>query len=117
MVYGTQRFNATFTRALHEPLTLTESTQFLVLKPISLESILIMSSHLCLGLAKDAEDDERPGRPTTPTTYAKAEVRKELLRKIAESQSENQPDERWICDELFMTFAHTLLLVHDFFSQ
>ena len=46
IAYGTQRFNAAFPSALQQ----SRSTQFLVLIPISLRSILIMSSNLCLGL-------------------------------------------------------------------
>ena len=45
MFYGTQRFNAAFTRTLQ--------TQFPTLIPISSWSILILSSHLCIGLPKD----------------------------------------------------------------
>ena len=35
IAYGTRRFNAEFTRALQYPLSWAESTQFLVLIPIS----------------------------------------------------------------------------------
>jgi hypothetical protein len=52
MAYGTRRFNAAFTRALQESLSLAESTQFLVLIPISLRFIPILSFHLRLGLPK-----------------------------------------------------------------
>ena len=51
MAYGTWRFYSAFTRAL-QYLSWAESTQFLILIPISLRSILIFSSHLCLGLPK-----------------------------------------------------------------
>ena len=44
--YSIQRFNAAFTRAL----SWAELTHFLVLIPISLRSILILASHLRLGL-------------------------------------------------------------------
>ena len=46
MSYVTQRFNATFTRALQSSLSWAESIQCLILIPISLRSILILSSHL-----------------------------------------------------------------------
>ena len=52
MVYGTRRINAPFTRAPQQSLSSAESTQFLVLIPIYLRSILIWSSHLRLGLSK-----------------------------------------------------------------
>ena len=55
MAYGNRRFNAAFTRTLQQPqqpLSWAESTQFLVLIPISLRYILIMSSHLSLDLPK-----------------------------------------------------------------
>ena len=50
MTYGTQTFNAAFTSAIQKSLSWAESTQFLVLIPKSYRSILILSSHLCLGL-------------------------------------------------------------------
>ena len=52
MAYGTQRFNAAFTRALEYSLSWAESTQLPALIPISWRSILIISSHLRLGLPK-----------------------------------------------------------------
>ena len=52
MAYGTRRFNAAFTRALQQFLSWAESTQFPALIHISSRSILILSSHLRLGLAK-----------------------------------------------------------------
>ena len=52
MTYGIQRFNAAFTRAPQQSLSWVESTQFLVLIHIPLRSILILSSHLHLGLLK-----------------------------------------------------------------
>ena len=52
MAYGTRRFNAAFTRALEQYLSWAEWIQFLVLIPISLRCILVVSSHLCLGLPK-----------------------------------------------------------------
>ena len=52
MAYGTRRFNAAFTRALHLSLSCAESTQFHVLITISLKSILILSSYLFLGHPK-----------------------------------------------------------------
>ena len=45
--------NAAFTRALQSYLSWAESVQVLVLIPVSLRSILILSSHLRLGLPKD----------------------------------------------------------------
>ena len=52
MAYGTRRFNATFTRTFQQFLSRAESTQFLVMIPISLRSLLILSSHLRLCLPK-----------------------------------------------------------------
>ena len=52
MAYETRGFNATFKNALQESLPRAESTQFLILIPISLRSILILSAHLRLGLPK-----------------------------------------------------------------
>ena len=52
MAYGTRSFNAAFTRALQLSLSLIESTEFLVLIPISVRSIQILSSHLRLGFPK-----------------------------------------------------------------
>ena len=46
MAYGTLRFNATSTRVLQKSLSWTESTEFLVLIPISLQAILILSSYV-----------------------------------------------------------------------
>ena len=37
----------------HSPVSLAESTQFLVLKPIYSRSILILPYHMFLGLSKD----------------------------------------------------------------
>ena len=45
MAYGTRRFNAASTRTLKQSLSWADSTQLLVLIPISLRSILILSSH------------------------------------------------------------------------
>jgi hypothetical protein len=56
MAYGTRRFNTAFTRVLQKSLSLAESTQLLVLLHISLRSILILSSHLRLGLPKGEMD-------------------------------------------------------------
>ena len=52
MSYGTQRFSAAFSRALRSFLSWAESIQFLLFIPISLRSILILASHLYLGLPK-----------------------------------------------------------------
>ena len=52
MAYGTRWFNAAFTRARQQFLFWAESTQFPALTPISSRSILILSSHLRLGLPK-----------------------------------------------------------------
>ena len=52
MAYGTRRFNAAFTGALQQFLSGAESTEFLALIPFSSRSILILSSHLRLGLPK-----------------------------------------------------------------
>ena len=48
----TRRFNAAFTRAFQQSLPWSNSTKFLVSIPISLISILILSSHLRLDLPK-----------------------------------------------------------------
>ena len=53
MAYGTRKCNVAFTRALQQSPFWDESTEFLVLISISLRSNLILSSHLCLGLAND----------------------------------------------------------------
>jgi hypothetical protein len=53
MAYGKRRFNGAFAKALQESPSGAESTQFLILIPISLRSILILFSHLRLGLPKD----------------------------------------------------------------
>ena len=45
--------NAALTRTLQYSVSLPESVQFLVLTPIYLIYILILSSHICLGLPKD----------------------------------------------------------------
>ena len=52
MAYRTRRFNAAFTRALQQFLSWAQSTLFPALIPISSRSILILSSHLRLGLSK-----------------------------------------------------------------
>ena len=52
MASGTRRFSVTFTRALQLSLSWAQTTHLLVLISISLRSILILSSHLCLGLPK-----------------------------------------------------------------
>ena len=52
MAYGTRTFNAAFTKAFQKSISCAESTQFPALIPISLRSILILSSHLRLGLPK-----------------------------------------------------------------
>ena len=52
MAYGTRRFNVVLKRAPQQCLSWADSTQFLVFIPISLRSILILSSHLPLGLPK-----------------------------------------------------------------
>ena len=51
MAYEIWKFSAAFTRVPQSP-SWAESTQFLVLIPNSLRSILILSSYLCLGLPK-----------------------------------------------------------------
>ena len=52
VAYGTRRFNAAFTTTLQYSLSLAESLQLLVSIPISLRSILILSSQLLIGLPK-----------------------------------------------------------------
>jgi hypothetical protein len=48
--YGTRRFITVFTRALHWSLFRARSIQSIPSLPVSLRSILILSTHLCLGL-------------------------------------------------------------------
>jgi hypothetical protein len=48
--YGTRRFNTVFTRSLHWSLSWAISIQSTPSRPISLRSILILSTHLRLGL-------------------------------------------------------------------
>ena len=48
--YGTQRFITTFTSSHHLSLSWTRSIQSMPPHPTSWRSILILSSHLCLGL-------------------------------------------------------------------
>jgi hypothetical protein len=48
--YGTRRFITAFTRALHWSLSWSRSIQSLPSHPISLKSILILSTHLRFGL-------------------------------------------------------------------
>jgi hypothetical protein len=50
MAYGTRRFNVAFTRCLQLSLSWAESTQLPTMIPISSRSILILSSHLRLGV-------------------------------------------------------------------
>jgi hypothetical protein len=52
VAYNTRMFTAAFSRALQQSLPCTKLTQFLVLIPICLRSILIWSSHLHLDLPK-----------------------------------------------------------------
>ena len=52
MAYEIRNLDAAFTRAFQESLSWNESTHFLVIIPIFLRSILIVSSHLRLGLHK-----------------------------------------------------------------
>ena len=63
MVHGPRSFNAAFTRA--------ESTKFLVVVPISLMTILMLSSHLRLGLPK--------GPVGLPVTILKALLTSSIL--------------------------------------
>jgi hypothetical protein len=48
-IYGIQRFITMFTRALHWSLSWSRSIQSIPPHPISLRSILILSTYLCLG--------------------------------------------------------------------
>ena len=50
MAYKSRRFNSAFTRALQQFLSWAEWTQIPEFIPISLRSILILSSHLNIGL-------------------------------------------------------------------
>jgi hypothetical protein len=49
--YGTRRFITVFTRALHWSLSWATSLKSTPSHPITLRSVLILSSHLCLGLS------------------------------------------------------------------
>jgi len=49
-IYGTQRFTTTFTSARHLSLSWASWSQSIPPHPTSWRSILILSSHLCLGL-------------------------------------------------------------------
>jgi hypothetical protein len=51
--YGTRRLITVFTRALHRSLSWARSIQSMPYNPISLRSILILSTHLRLGLRSD----------------------------------------------------------------
>jgi hypothetical protein len=48
--YGTRRFITLFTRALYWSLSSSRMTQSLPSHPVSLRSILVLSSYLCFGL-------------------------------------------------------------------
>jgi hypothetical protein len=50
--YGTRRFITVFTRALHLSLSWVRSIQSIPPHPVSLRSILILYTHLCLGLPR-----------------------------------------------------------------
>jgi hypothetical protein len=49
-LYGTRRFVAVFTRALHLSLSWARSIQSIPSRPVSLRTILILPTHLRLGL-------------------------------------------------------------------
>jgi hypothetical protein len=51
--YGTRSFITVFTRALHWSLSRARSNQYIPSHPISLRSILVLSTHLRLGLPSD----------------------------------------------------------------
>jgi hypothetical protein len=50
ILYSTRRFTTVFRRALHWSLSLVRSIRSISLHPISLGTILILSTHPCLGL-------------------------------------------------------------------
>jgi hypothetical protein len=52
--YETRRFITVFKRALHCFLSWARSVQSILIQPISLRSILIISSHLCLALSSSS---------------------------------------------------------------
>jgi hypothetical protein len=62
--YGTWRFIILFTRALHWSLSLVRSIQIIPPYPISLRSILIVSTHLRLGLPSGLFPSGFPTRRT-----------------------------------------------------
>jgi hypothetical protein len=67
--YGTQRFITVFTRALHWSLSWTKSIQSIPPHPICLRSILILTSHLCLGLHNGLFPSDFPAKILPHSCY------------------------------------------------
>jgi hypothetical protein len=71
--YGTRRFNTEFIRALHLSLSWARRMQSTSPHPTSTSSILILSTHLCLGLPSGSFPLVFPLPTTTTTTTTRGE--------------------------------------------
>ena len=61
--YGTRRFTTAFTKARHLSLSWTRAIQSIPPHPTSVRPILILSSHLCLGLPSSSFPEVSPLKP------------------------------------------------------
>jgi hypothetical protein len=75
--YGTRRFITAFTRALHWSLSWARSIQSLPSHPTSLRSILIVSTHLRLGLPSGLLPSGFPGKPKRNKTLGTLRSKRE----------------------------------------